>query len=212
MNTVVTWVLVIVAILVVGIARILVGLKRQGDDEELFSDYCEHFNALLKHPDSKDTGEDRNWLIVNSHPMSDLLGVYGVGYNQIRGKVSIPLNLVPELCHDLRGFSLTPFMDEESCKAVMTCLGQFQGILDGRRKELVSYLKNPLRWLSEGVRGILSIPFFILESIGITRGGFSRRVASSRIMEVLAGVASIITIAVFVYQVLCFFGILQPLS
>lgn len=211
MNVVVIWILVIVAILVIGLVRILFALRSQGKDEELFVNYCEHFNALIKNPDSKETNEDRNWLIVNSHPMSDLLGTYGMTYNQIRGSISIPIHLVPELCHDLHSYSSTPYMNEESCRAVMTCLGQFQGILDGRRKRLLSYLKNPLRWFSEGVRGIFSIPFFILESMGITSGGSSRKVVSSRIMEVLAGIASIITIAVFVYQVLCYLGILQPL-
>ena len=211
MNVVAIWILIIVILLVIGVARILFALRNQGEDENLFEDYYEHFNALVKNPDSRETDKDRNWLIVNSHPMSDLLGTYGMAYSQSRGSLSIPVHLVPELCHDLHSYSSTPYMNEEICRAVMTCLGQFRGILDGRRKRLLSYLKNPLRWFFEGVRGIISVSFFILESMGITSGGLSQKVMSSRIMEVLAGIASIITIVAFVYQVLCYLGILQPL-
>ena len=208
MNQSIVFIAVFVLVVLIGLVKSILNLKSLAQDEELFNEYCSHFKNLINKPDSKDTAEDRDWLIRHSYPMNDLLGPYGIAYQQIRGKLSIPVNLVPELCHDLGGFSLTPFMDEESCKAVITCLGQFEGVLNERRKNLIGKLKNPISWLAEGVRSILSLPFIILESVGLIGRETYRRAIGSKVLDLISGAASIVTIICFVYEILAYFRII----
>lgn len=209
MNHSIIFFAVFVAVVLLGLGKLILSLRSLSDEEELFEQYCMHFNNLISEPERKATANDREWLIRHSYPMSDLLGPYGIAYQQIRGKLSIPVNLVPELCHDLGGFSLTPYMDEESCKVVMTCLGQFEGVLDQRRKALTTKIKNPLAWLAEGVRMILSLPVIALESVGLIGRESYKKAIGSRVMQVVSGIASLITIGCFVYEVLVFLHVIS---
>ena len=108
----------IVAILAIGIARISFAIKGQTRNEAFFKSYCEHFKAMISSHNAKESKDDADWLIVNSHAMNDLLGPYGMTRSQARELLSVPIHHIPELCCNLNTQSLS-FMDEERCKVVI---------------------------------------------------------------------------------------------
>ena len=200
----VTWISRLSAVLIIA-ALFGVGFwqfrRRLRELDEMLSFTDEYGKSLKRYVDTK--GHDGNaytWLTHRSTRMQLQMGSTGVlakykppAANYFISNVAIITNFIPEL----RQCFQTAFLDRiayQYAQMIQDALLRHHGILTDRRDSVQSQLRNPLNSFREGVRTVLESPLQILGSLGAVPARWIVAVGGSSIFNILAGVASLVTI------------------
>ena len=191
---VMAWALIFGGLLLIGFLSLVIKIRRQVETINFFNEYAGNYYALANRRDYQETRDNRTWLIRNSQKMNDLMGSYGYVHNSMTGNQTVALHLVPDICNELGISEMTPLMLANEMNATNNALLRFEGVLHEQYDLQVKELKHPIRWLTEGVRRILTLPAVLLKELGILPGLSYRRMSDSKFIEFLSGIASLATI------------------
>lgn len=191
-----------ISVTAVGFATLVAARRRLARDYFFLDDFGDRFAAYAG-SDGTDS-EAYTWLIQNSNKMQNALGPLGV-YAMFRppaANYQIPnypiiLNMLPELrkalsdqllSHQLLSHRLAP--DYHS--AIGECLLRYAGSLDQRKEVSHANLRNPLVWLREGVRWLLSLPFALLGWVGLLSTQRAAHLSRSGLVRILAAIVTLV--------------------
>ncbi|MEC0106894.1 hypothetical protein P4H27_08080 [Paenibacillus taichungensis] len=144
---------------------------------EFLNNYREFCNELFKNNFDE---EKYQWLKLNSSKMQSSMGRYGIaasykpgGANYFSKNYQVIVNSLPEIRNQYRrmingfGLSFEWRMLEETVRMIeevlLTYIGAQSNIVEDAKKEL----RNPLIWLREGVRFIVTSPISLFYWSGL---------------------------------------------
>ena len=192
-------VIIIVALLVTfgwGFAKI--GLKFKKQDAMLsFAD--EFLGRLKKYVDSAGRNlDDYGWMIHRSNKMQNHLGDLGIihsykpPYQNIRySNYPIILNMLPDLRSSIENGMLTS-VAYQYANALQETLIRHIGCVEDNLEFYEKEIKNPFKWLREGVREIVAVPAYLLSWLGIISESFVHKLISSILFKAFAGFVALI--------------------
>lgn len=184
-------VLCIVATLAIGFISIRRQALKQVSLHSFAVEYRKEFeNVLLSRGTGTIDREKLGWLIKHSDKMQSQLGIIGImdykpAYQTyvIRG-YHIIINTVIRLDdQDLQ-------LDE--VRSVDNALLRQIGSIENENEVTRSNLTNPFKWFSEGIRNIVSIPFYMLSWFGILGTSTVSKIISTAFFKVVAGIIAFI--------------------
>lgn len=130
------------------------------------------------------------WLTSRSVRMQDELGTHGImSYrppfsNYIVHNYPVVLNTLPDIRNgNVHSQDLLTVDD-----TLVRYIGVMDDVIANRRKEL----KNPLKWLREGVQWMLLLPFLILQWFGLLGASVINRVSSNIVFKFVAFIVTLI--------------------
>lgn len=192
----------------------LYGLLRIYWDTQTISDRhnfaLEFLGQLRTYLDSR--GRDMktySWLISRSNKMQNQMGSQGImgSYkppyqNYMIKNYPIILNMLPELRKSIEDDILSRSLADQYANALQEALVRYIGTVEDILEEERREMQNPVIWLREGIRGIISIPMLILSWLGVISETTAFNISSSFFFRILAGlvatvgfVSAIVTIA-----------------
>lgn len=181
----------IVAIAVLGVINIIYRIVKNNKDLNIVFNYQ---NKLVEFLNSRSKGtilyDNLDYLNKNSWEVQDIIDAVGMNVSMIDpilgvqySKYQIIINGVDEITRSLkssfgRGLDEIPLM-------MHNCLGKYIGYGERNRNELISYLKNPLVWLREGIRIIVGFPIYFLYWTGLIKYSSYSRIKSNILVKFL---------------------------
>lgn len=169
-------------------------------------EFFENFKAYME--SGGDEVKYYTWMIHRSNKMQNQLGVTGIIHsykppyqNFAYKNYTVILSMLPDLKHALEDYILRDGVANQYASTIQDTLVRHIGIVEDRIDLIVSDLKNPLKWLHVGVSEIVSIPAYMLSSLGILSETNVTRIISSSIFKIFSGlialfrlVSSVITV------------------
>lgn len=167
--------LIVIGALVVvateGFVTLVAARRRIARDYQFAHDFGERFSDFTRSEGVN--AEAYTWLIQQSNKMQIAMGSQGV-YAMFRPPFAnfqyrnypIILNLLPELRKAFLDPILSRNLAQQYRSAIAESLLRHVGMLE-QRKASDGELLNPLVWLREGVRWLLSLPFALLAWTGL---------------------------------------------
>lgn len=195
------WIAAFITLLVLGFASLVRKLMRTIGAMDYLQEYEQHYSDVID-LSKEDDEESRTWLITNAEKMMSLMGAYGALYSQMTGHINLAIKLVPDICFEFGRMGVPDFVLQERVNAASKALLIFRGSLCESYESQKGRLKNPLRWLSEGISLVLRIPILIANSVGLFTESHAKKITNSRFWELLSGFASLATIAGFILELL----------
>lgn len=133
-----------------------------------------------------------NWLIDNVDEVQNMLGSVGViSYkppfaNYMHTDYLVVINTIPQFKaegphpHDIS-------LIESLLRRVISSFNK-------SKSNLNKQLKNPLKWLTEGIKFVLSIPLYLLEQVGVVSQGTVLKIQKNGIFKLIIAILSFIGI------------------
>ena len=157
--------------------------------------------ANIYFSDNKISDGDYEWLLVNVDEVNNMLGAAGsISYkpafaNYIHNNYQILINTLPQ-------FKTRNGVEHDDISFIEALLKRFTGVLSKTIKDQQNDLKNPIKWFSEGISFLLSLPFAFLKSIGVLSASKYGRTTDSSIFKATAGVISLVSFIDAAYAVI----------
>lgn len=139
------------------------------------------------------------FLTMNGNKMQNMLGRQGLvtirePYVGIHSNLPIIINGLSRINQYFGEFFLERDRNQYANMIQEAILREI-GDLENMKTDMIKVLKNPLKLLQIGYSNILSAPVYIISSVGIISGSFARRIISSFLFKLLAGVITLIGLA-----------------
>lgn len=188
----------VLAVLAIGVYKLLTRRKRLIEKEK-FS--IEYLTRVRKYLDSRGRdGDAYGWLIHQSVKMQSYMGQLGLidfkppASNYYIKNYQLILNGVSEL---KRAFAEDQFfttikLADEYGSMLTESIVRYHGVLDEGLKDVARELRNPFILFREGVQTILSLPFYILDWLGLGGNVVMNSTIGRLFIRVLTGIVSII--------------------
>lgn len=159
----------------------LIRHKMDSEKEREFSGqflekYREFCNKLM---DNNYDGEIYQWLKLNSAKMQQQMGQYGIAYsykpaflNVMYNEYQMILNGISHIRDLYSQFNGLRIGSEAICSemsGIDDMILTYMGALDNRIDNIVSQIRNPMIWLREGVRLIVTFPIYLMYWSGLIR-------------------------------------------
>jgi hypothetical protein len=148
------------------------------------------YGGLMDDPSNIDK-KIYHWLILNSSRAQTEVGHFGIGEISMpaRGIISnyqFITNVIPKFREaSIQRTEITSVDD-----ILLRCIGYYQNEPD----ELLTELKNPLKWFQNGLRYILSFPIELLYSFGMVTSNFAYNTKNNIIYKFITGFLALIGI------------------
>jgi len=132
------------------------------------------------------------WLTMNVNKIQNILGSMGemtfkpAFQNYFVPNYEIIINTIPKF----REGQVEAF----EVNSVDDCLLRYIGHQEENRKNISSFLKNPIIWFREGFREIFSLPLLILNWFGIFSIRTVYKIKNSLIYKVIAGFLALLSL------------------
>lgn len=192
-------ILSIVALSVIGVARIVVQLRSLGKKLEFVHEYLEKLKAYVE-----GHGADREaygWMIHRSNKMQNQLGTGGImaAYrppfaNYQYTNYPILLNMLPELRRAYEDSLLSNNLAHQYATTIQEVLIRHAGTLEDRREAHLNQLRNPLIWFREGVRAVIAFPLSVLSWAGVLSVRAVGAITQSATFNVISGLVGLLTL------------------
>ncbi|SKA02054.1 hypothetical protein [Selenihalanaerobacter shriftii] len=183
--------------------------KRRDYADAFLEKYREFCNSLL---DNEFNGELYQWLKLNSAKMQNDIGDYGVakvykpaGANYAFKNYQLIVNgigTIRDLYNQFGDLRLGRGMIRDEILAIDDVILTYIGALDTELDDLFSQIKNPLIWIREGIRSIVTFPISFSYWTGLiqyrTYNKLSRNIITKILSFVLTFVGLIGTIITIV--------------
>lgn len=183
--------------LLIGRSRLLKKYKSYEKKQKFVTDYVERLNQYVKgHGQNMESYE---WLIRHSTRMQIDSGHYGIltQYRPPFGNLvyrnhQIFLNLIQELRHYVRDRDSVVTTAQELYMIIYEALVRYSGYLDEQAEEINNKKNSPLEWLVEGISFLLSIPFALLQWIGILSTSTLETIINSKFLGILSKLTALL--------------------
>lgn len=181
------------------IKRILLINKTIKDLNEL-NEYSEKFSEFVDNIDNNKGFDNKgyNWLVSKSDKIQNMLGGLGVIDYQYMGIYYKNIAVLLNYLGDIPSVKNSIFSDGQllgfQSQACQNSFIRFNGILNGFLEDYKKKLFNPFSCLAVGIRVIISLPFKILNSIGLISNDSVEKISNGFIIKILGGILSLITI------------------
>jgi len=150
---------------------------------------------LKKYLDSRGHDmETYSWLIHRSNKMQNQMGSQGrmasfkpPFQNYMIKNYPLVLNVLPELRKALNDDLLPDRLAGEYANLLQEALVRYVGTLEDTLEKQQREMKNPVIWLREGIRGILSFPMLLLSWLGVISTTTALSISSSPWFRLLSG-------------------------
>lgn len=162
------------------------------DDVKFAEEYLDKFRVYANQYRASLQNEPYCWLTKNATKIQILIGSFGVvDYRPpfasgMFKNYEIIYNTLPEM----RTRKVHPDMIISCADVLMKYLGVKEEALRNHGKKF----RNPFAWLKEGIKTILFLPFTVLGWLGVLSGNLSQRLFNSFFVNVIAGIATLISI------------------
>jgi len=190
--------IIIVALLsICGYGFVKIGLKLKKQNERLA--FAEEFLGKLKsYVDSVGRNlDDYGWMIHRSNKMQNHLGGLGVIHsykppyqNIMYSNYPIMLNMLPELRSSIEDDILRS-VAYQYANSLQETLVRHIGCIEDSLEFYEKEIKNPFKWLREGVREIVSVPVYLLSWLGIISESFVHKLISNVFFKMVSGVIAL---------------------
>jgi hypothetical protein len=198
--------LVLLAVVgVIRLRRLFARCYRERDDT------LEFYSALNKALVGRQAGnsdlEAMDYLMQHVEQVQGMLGQRGLvtRYAPFSSRADYNYQLLVNVVGQLA----SQHYSEDELRAAAYALHRHVGYLNSFDGALKVLIRNPLKWIQEGIQAVLSLPLYLLEWFGLAPSGSSDAAASSRFVTILAGVinlvASIVTLVLGAQEILKFF-------
>lgn len=154
--------------------------------------FLEKLDVLWR--DRQNRGEIYTWLVLNSEKMQSQTGRAGISAqyrppyaNYMISNYYIIINTI----HELRSW-LDDSLGIKYTEMIQNTILRHNGVLMNELEQLETQLRNPLVWFRNGVRFILSLPFYLLREFGLLGSGTSAHILASRSFNFLASIVALI--------------------
>lgn len=191
-------IIIIVLLAICGYGFVKIGLKLKKQNEKL--DFADEFLGKLKsYVDSVGRNlDDYGWMIHRSNKMQNHLGSLGIIHsykppykNIMYSNYPIILNMLPDLRSSIENDILRSVAYQYANSLQETLvrhIGRIEDNLEFYKKEI----KNPFKWLREGVREIVAVPAYLLSWLGIISESFVRKLISSVFFKAVSGLIALV--------------------
>lgn len=196
-------ILILIGVALFGFINLIIGLYRLTEKHKLITEFTKRLikMANIYFSNNKLSDGDYDWLLANVDEVNNMLGSAGsISYkpafaNYIHNNYQILINTLPQ-------FKTRNGVEHDDISFIEALLKRFTGVLSKTIKDQQNDLKNPIKWFSEGISFLLSLPFAFLKSIGVLSASKYGLTTSSSIFKVTAGVISIVSFIDAVYAVI----------
>jgi len=196
-------ILIFIGIALFGFINLIIGLHRLTEKHKLIAEFTKRLikMANIYFSDNKISDGDYEWLLVNVDEVNNMLGAAGsISYkpafaNYIHNNYQILINTLPQ-------FKTRNGVEHDDISFIEALLKRFTGVLSKTIKDQQNDLKNPIKWFSEGISFLLSLPFAFLKSIGVLSASKYGRTTDSSIFKATAGVISLVSFIDAAYAVI----------
>lgn len=189
-------VIFIVAIAVLGVINIIyriVKIKKKLDIVFNYQDKLVEF--LNSHSKGTTLYDNLDYLNKNSWEVQDIIDAVGMNFSMINpilgvqySNYQIIINGIDEITRNLSlGISL-----DEIPLMMSNCLGKYIGYGQRNGNELISYLKNPLIWVREGIRVIVGLPIYFIYWTGLIKYSSYLRIKSNILVKLIGFIIGIL--------------------
>lgn len=209
------WILIVIlfALCILGFIRLVLDrvykIKEREFSVNFLNKYREFSNQLMN---DNFNNENYQWLKLNSAKMQKQMGVYGVVHaykpafsNYIYNNYEIIINGIShirDLYSETFDFGLGRKVVFDEITGIDDVLLIYMGAIDNEIEVNMSEIKNPMIWLREGVRLIVTLPISLMYWSGLIRYSTYNSLSNnfftkfiSFLVVVIGLVSSIVTIA-----------------
>ena len=190
-------IVIIIALCLIGFYQIF---KRIKSFNEKYTFAIEYLDALKSYLESN--GQDiqsYSWLINRSNKMQNqmgsqgLLGFYRPPY-QNYGIPNYPiiLNMLPDLRTALSDSFLSRSLASQYANALQEAIVRHIGSIEDAINNQKKYFRNPIVWLRQGIRMLLSLPANLLNWLGIITITAVNKYNSSIFFKILYSIITIV--------------------
>ncbi|MBV1708533.1 MAG: hypothetical protein KMY54_01625 [Erysipelothrix sp.] len=190
----------IVGFIIIGFVKRLLLINKTKVDIYEINEYLSKFNKFVTNIYSKNSFDNNeyNWLVFKSDKVQNMLGGLGIIDYEYMGiyykNMAILLNYlgdIPSVKNSMFSNSQHLIFQSQACQnAFIRYNGIFNGLLEDHKKMLL----NPFACLSMGIRVIISLPFNILNSIGLISNDSVVRISNGFVINKLGSILSLIAI------------------
>jgi len=196
MGPTLSWLLVLLGLLLIGLFQILKEIYSLNKKVEFCKSFLDKFVEYLK-SDGEDT-ESYAWLINRSPKMQRYMGEIGqMSYrpahsNYIIHNYQIVVNLIPQIRQEFN--SAFPGNIGQMADTVQETIIRYAGTLEDERDTWREKLKNPIQWFSEGIGMILFLPISLLYYFKILSSVTIQKLKNSLLFNLFKFIVFILTI------------------
>ncbi len=192
--------LIVVAVMSIGLLRILYWRRKMIERHTTVADYLEKFNLFV----AKDDKELKVYssLLYDSDKIQNILGSYGICdlrppfANYVIRNYQIILNAIPEIKKQIEEpYRISNNILNHYIDLVTQSLIRYGGSSNEAIKEYNSDLKNPIKWFLEGVKFIVSLPIEFLLQVGLINENSASKVRGSYIVKIISALVTIVGFA-----------------
>jgi hypothetical protein len=139
------------------------------------------------------------WLLKKSGPMQNELGALGlIAYrpafqNYVVQSYQVLFNTIPEIRAGTAHETMVATCDD--------CLLRYLGFVEDIHTEVLRRLRNPLLWLRDGARLIVSLPFTVLKWLGVLPAALVSRISESFVLKFISGLIAAIGLLASAIQI-----------
>ncbi len=188
-----TWfLLALAALFAIGLVTLLRSVSKIASDLEFIYEYREKFDVFAAQGDSQAYA----WLTLNANRMQAQMGTQGLMTfkppfaNHMIHNYPVVINILPEVRKCLTDHLLSQSLLSEYASLLDEALMRYQGSLLEHHRTAVVSAKNPVFWLTSGIRSVLALPLWFLASAGVLPSSFTSRIVGSNFYRVLSGLVA----------------------
>lgn len=186
----------ILAIGIYGLLKLIASLRPSGLRHVFAIEFLERLKEYWESGGSD--SEAYSWLIHRSHKMQGEMGSFGVVHNYkppyqnyVITNYDIILNMIPDLRRCLEDDLLSRNLAHQYMNALQEAIVRYVGSIEDDRSDIINEIKNPVKWLRNGIRDIVAVPAYLLGWFGIISESTLQRWVSSLIFSVISGVVAL---------------------
>lgn len=188
-----TWfLLALAALFAIGLVALRRSVSKIAADLDFICEYREKFHVFAAQDDSQAYA----WLTLNANRMQAQMGTQGLMTfkppfaNHMIRNYPIVLNILPEVRKCLNDELLSQSLLSDYASLLDEALMRYQGSLLEHHRMAVAAAKNPVAWLTAGIRSVFALPLWFLASAGVLPRTFAIRIVSSSFYRVLSGLVA----------------------
>lgn len=188
-----TWFFVsLAALCAIGVVTLIRSVRALAAELAFVTEYRDRIHTFVERADAT----AYEWLTLNANRMQNQLGLQGLMdfrppfANHVIHNYPVVLNVLPELRKCITNQALSRNLLGDYHALLEEALLRHQGLLLQRHSNAVGSLRNPVVWLTTGIRSVLAAPLWFLSSAGLLPSSVASRVAGSRFYRVVAGLVA----------------------
>jgi len=190
----------IIGFIILGAAKyFLLQIKISNDIDEII-EYSSKFNEFVANIYSNDKFDNKgySWLVSKSDKIQNKLGIFGLISYEYFGNPYENMAVLLNYIGDISSVKNNMFKDNQilvfQAQACENAFLRYHSKLMEQLEDHKRMLLNPFACLSMGIRIIISLPFNILNSIGLISNDSVEKISNGFIMKIIGGLLSLFTI------------------